>query len=157
MFRWNYYLSPRHPYTQKVWNILVKATLQPLISTYPKNLEYLGGSSITSPLPSKLPQSRPQRQESCQTMTPPQRCSRSLHRLFKLYRREQAGGFLVFHPRFLSGRLDSHLGAFVSVKPGLFLIQFNLFDSDYSVIGKVYQDAENIRKLSQAHVSVRST
>lgn len=35
--------DPQVPYTQRVWNVWVKASPQPLASIYPKSLESLGG------------------------------------------------------------------------------------------------------------------
>ena len=42
MFGFRLHPSPWHPYTQRVWNVWVKASPQPLASIYPKSLECLG-------------------------------------------------------------------------------------------------------------------
>lgn len=86
-----------------LFSLLVEASPQPLTSIYPKSLEYWWKSHPKPPLPSLT--------KPCQSQKIRQRCSRSLHKVFKLHPRKQTGVFLVSPSCLLSEGLENHQGS----------------------------------------------
>lgn len=111
-------------YIPRVWHVWVKSS-PPATGIH---IFKESRSSIPNHLRWELPQSRLCPQESPPNDDPLTKDKQDhTHRILKLPPREQTCGFPVFLPWILSGGLESHLGALVSIKPGHFLIQFDLF------------------------------